>query len=271
MAYYNSNGSNGRRYDEDERVMETYTSTDYDRGYGGDYSRGPRQDERFTETETSTYYGGGNNNNNNSGPPPPPQLPHPWRAQWDDRERRYLYIHTETGERTWDFPGRGGYGGGGMGGYEQQSTTCVEEDERGERRGGGGGGHGLAYGALGALAGLAGGAFLMHEGHEMKEGFEQDKDRVEQNVEDFPEDAAEWTGRKVGEVEDIPQDVEQGFDRFGNRVEQGWDNTVNDVEDAPENIAEWVGEKVGGVERFGDNLDNAYDEGKAEGRDDDRW
>nr|POE78051.1 hypothetical protein CFP56_09692 [Quercus suber] len=262
MAYYNSGG---RRYDEEERVTETYT----DSSYGGGYNRGPRQDERFTETETTTYY-----DNNSGRPPPPPQPPYPWRAQWDDRERRYFYIHTESGERTWDFPGRGGYGGGGGGGggaYEQQTTTYVEEDQRGERRGGGGGGHGLAYGALGAVAGLAGGAFLMHEGHEMKEDFEQDKDRLEENVEDFPEDAAEWTGRKVGEVEDIPQNVEQGFDRFGNRVEQGWDNAVEDVEDAPENVAEWVGDKVGGVERFGDNIDNAYDEGKFEGRNDGGW
>lgn len=36
------------------------------------------------------------------------------------------------------------------------------------------------------------------------------------------------------------QDIGQGFDRFGNRIEQGFENVVDDVEDAPENIANWV-------------------------------
>jgi len=63
------------------------------------------------------------------------------------------------------------------------------------------------------------------------------------------------------------QDIEQGFDRFGNRIEQGFD----DVVDAPEEIANWAGRKVGDVERFDDNVDDAYDEGKYEGRNDDRW
>lgn len=77
----------------------------------------------------------------------------------------------------------------------------------------------------------------MHEGHEIKEDWEEDKyrvdewgNRVENNVEEFPENAAQWTGEKVGEVEGIPQDVEQGFDRFGNRVERGWDDAVDGVE-----------------------------------------
>lgn len=136
------------------------------------------------------------------------------------------------------------------------------------------------YGALGAAAGLAGGAFLMHEGGEIKDDLEGDKYRAEERfegdkyqaegdvdrfgdrVEDFPEDAAQWTGRKVGEVEDIPQDIDQGFDRFGNRIEDG----VQDVEDIPEDVAGWAGDKVGDVERFGDNMDDAYDDGRDEGR-----
>lgn len=257
MAYYGGGG--GGRRDDDERITETYTSTDYDRGYGGGYGGpGPREDERFTETRTTFSESGS--------APPPPQVPYPWRAQWDDRERCYFYIHQETGERTYEVPNRQPYGGGGYGerSYEQ-STTYVDED-RGVRQQGGGG-HGLMYGALGAAAGVAGGALLMHEGHEVK----QDWDRDEQRVEDFPEDAAQWTGRKVGEVEDVPEDIEQGFDRFGNRIGQGFNNAVDDVEDAPENVAGWVGNKVGDVERFGDNVDNSYDEGKYEGRNDDRW
>ena len=60
------------------------------------------------------------------------------------------------------------------------------------------------------------------------------------------------------DVEDIPQDIEGGFDRFGQRIE-----------DIPEDIAGDVGDGVGDVERFGDNMDNAYDQGRDEQRYDD--
>jgi hypothetical protein len=79
------------------------------------------------------------------------------------------------------------------------------------------------------------------------EDFDEHKDRLEQNIGDFPENAARWTGEKVGEVEDIPENIEEGFDRFGNRIENGFDNVGdriqdgwNDVVDAPENVANWV-------------------------------
>ena len=76
---------------------------------------------------------------------------------------------------------------------------------------------------------------------------------------------------QVQEVEDIPQDVEQGWDRAEDRVEQGFDNTVQGIEDIPEDVAGGIGEGVGDVERFGDNVDNAFDRGRTEGRDDDGW
>lgn len=65
-----------------------------------------------------------------------------------------------------------------------------------------------------------------------------------QDVEDFPEDAARWTGNKVQEVEDIPEDIAQD-----------------------------VGDGVGDVERFGDNVADAYDDGRDDRRydDDNRW
>lgn len=105
-----------------------------------------------------------------------------------------------------------------------------------------------------------------------------------QDVEDFPEDAARWTGEAVGEIESVPDRVEDGFDRaednveYGvdraeDKVEDGWDNTVEAVEDAPENLAEWVGEGVGNVEQFGDEVENfgeglegSYDQGRDEER-----
>lgn len=58
-------------------------------------------------------------------------------------------------------------------------------------------------------------------------------DNAVDDVENFPENAAEWTGEQVG------------------NVENKWDNAVDDVQD------------------FGDRMDNAYDEGRDEARYDD--
>lgn len=67
-------------------------------------------------------------------------------------------------------------------------------------------------------------------------------DNAVDDVEDFPENAARWTGEKVQEVEDIPQDIE-------NR----WDDAEDDVA------------------AFGGRMDQAYDDGRDEQRyDDDR-
>lgn len=86
---------------------------------------------------------------------------------------------------------------------------------------------------------------------------------------------------QVGEVEDIPQDIENDYDRVKYGMENKWDNAVQDVEDVPEDVAGFVGAGVGRVERwgddvdrFGDNMDNAYDQGRDDGRygdDNDRW
>lgn len=215
----------GRRddgYEEEERVTETETySTDYDRGGYQGYGRGnpsstpprdlppsadstltagPRDDERVEET-TTTYYEDDNR-------PQPPNVSYPWRPEWRMDERRYIFVNDRTGERQWDFPGRGDYvsettttttyenddrrGYGGRDERYESQNTYVDEDERRRRN--------HHYGAMGA-GGLAAGG-LVYEGTEM---FERDKYRVEDGVEDFPENAARWTGRKVQEVEDIPE------------------------------------------------------------------
>lgn len=107
----------------------------------------------------------------------------------------------------------------------------------------------------------------------VEDDWDADKARIENDAEEFPENAAEWTGRRVGDVEQMPENVEQDFDQFGDSVERKWDNAEEDVEDAPENAAEWVGEQIGDVEKFGDDvenygdgLENAYDEGRDEER-----
>lgn len=237
-------------FSRDERAAEENMYTPpYDRNqYASASAYGPRDNERT----------GG-----------PSQVPYPWRAQWDDREGRYIYLNEQTGERTWEYPSSSG--GGSYGAPEPGGRDYGYEGQEEQKREGGG--HGLLYGALGAAAGLAGGAFLAHEAGDISQDFEADKSRLENNVEDFPSDAARWTGEKVQEVEDVPQDVGQGFERFGDRVEEGWDGAVEGVEDAPADVAGWVGRRVGEVEgvgdeveRFGDGLDNAYDQGKDEER-----
>lgn len=149
----------------------------------------------------------------------PPRVEYPWTTVWDAREQRWFFVNQQTGVRTFEYPGtpyqsagyyQGGpppnqYGGGQYGGGSQYGGGYGgQKDERAQHGGGGGGGHGLAYGALGAAGGLAAGALLMHEGHKVEEKWDEDKwraeerfDRVEDRVEDFPEDAARWGGRKV--------------------------------------------------------------------------
>lgn len=109
----------------------------------------------------------------------------------------------------------------------------------------------------------------MYEGEKMHDGWEDKKENFEEGAQDFPENAAHWTGEKVGEAEEFPDRVEQGWDNLEDRTEDKWDNAVDNVEDFPENTAEWTGEKVGAVESFGDDMGDAYDAGEEEGRGDD--
>src|SRR6202012_3928589 len=50
----------------------------------------------------------------------PPQVPYPWVAEWDERDRRWIFINRENGERTFEHP-QPSYRGDGYGerGYEQ--------------------------------------------------------------------------------------------------------------------------------------------------------
>lgn len=65
-------------------------------------------------------------------------------------------------------------------------------------------------------------------------------------------------GRKVQEVEDIPQNIENK-----------WDNAVDDVEDVPDDVAGFFGREAGRVERFDDGIQDSFDQGRDEERYDD--
>ncbi|KAK1916616.1 hypothetical protein P3342_012241 [Pyrenophora teres f. teres] len=66
----------------------------------------------------------------------------------------------------------------------------------------------------------------MHESDKIGEGI----DHAKQDLENAPENVANWTGEQVG------------------RVEHTYDNAVDDVENFPENAARWTGDKVQAVE-----------------------
>ncbi|KAL4894575.1 hypothetical protein BDV59DRAFT_200912 [Aspergillus ambiguus] len=171
---------------------------------------------------------------------------------------RISRIPGQRAEESWEHPRyeAPAYGAPAYG-YESEPRPAEHKD------------HSALYAAGGAVAGVAvgaaGTAIVMNEGEEIREDWNREEARMEQNVEDFPEDAAQWTGEKVGEVEQIPENIEQDWDRAEDRVENGWDNFENDIENAPENAAEWVGEEVGEAEQFGDRMENAYEQGEAEG------
>lgn len=137
-------------------------------GYGqsqGEYgqSQGGYTQQQYQYQQNSNYGGG------NQGPPQPP---HPWIAEWDNYQNRWIYINRETGQRTHEFP-QGGYGQDnrgygqqqsyGGGGYQQQSYGSQPPQQKQSHTG--------RNVALGAVAGLAGGALLMHEGEKVGESY----------------------------------------------------------------------------------------------------
>ena len=111
---------------------------------------------------------------------PPPVSP-PWYTEWDGRDNRWLFVNQQTGERTFTYPGpgygqqQGGYGapqagyGYNQGGYNNQQGPYngggyQQEHEQKQ------GGNGWKYAAAG-VAGVAGGALLMHEGENISTSY----------------------------------------------------------------------------------------------------
>ena len=94
-----------------------------------------------------------------------PQVPPPWVAEWDNRDNCWIYVNRETGQRTFEFPhqpyGGNNYGGGYGQQYQggDQRGSYQQEPPKQSHTG--------RNVALGAAAGLIGGALLMHEGHKV--------------------------------------------------------------------------------------------------------
>jgi hypothetical protein len=98
-----------------------------------------------------------------------PPLPPGWRAEYDQREHRTVFINLQTGQRSFDFPHTSypqtiGYSQQGYGqqvGYEQQpqgyGPGCYEPQQPTNNR------KAMEYGGLGAVGGMALGALGVHE------------------------------------------------------------------------------------------------------------
>lgn len=152
---------------QEEQLSGSTGSTD---GYG--YTQGPRQDEYTGQAPPSTYGGGDiSQGYGYSQPLAPPQVPHPWVARWDDRERRYLFVNEQSGERSWEMPGHASTGDYGRDGSAQQygggqqydggqqyggGQSCAQQNQYEGEEQSKEGSHGLLYGGLAAAGGLAG-------------------------------------------------------------------------------------------------------------------
>jgi hypothetical protein len=142
---------------------------------------GGQKEQQQQQYDSQQSYGGQQSSGGSHGPPP---VSPPWFAEWDARDNRWLFVNQQSGERTFTYPGpgfsqqQGTYGGpqGGYGnnpsGYSNQgaynqgsynpTNSSYQQQEQEKKQGG----NGLKYAAAG-VAGLAGGALLMHEGGEI--------------------------------------------------------------------------------------------------------
>jgi hypothetical protein len=113
-----------------------------------------------------------------------PPLPPGWYSEYDQRERRTVFINQQTGQRSFDFPHSNyqQHGGYGQQGYSQQPSYGQQPQGYGQQpqgygqqsQGYGQAGHAappppqnnhkaMEYGGLGALGGVMVGALGMHE------------------------------------------------------------------------------------------------------------
>lgn len=173
-----------------------------------------------------------------------PPLPPGWIAEYDQRERRTVFINQQTGQRSFDFPhasyqqqgayGQQGYGQQGYGqqGYGQQAGYGQQPQ-----------GHAqpgyppqppqnnhkaMEYGGIGAVGGLMAGALGMHEWdkHERKEEQEAYGHRPygEERREEYGERREEIGGygeRREEERREEYDDERRDERRFEERREEG--------------------------------------------------
>jgi len=219
-------------------------------------------------------------------------LPPPWHAEWDQRDRRYVFINPQTGQRTFehphptyqqrgnygDYPQQGGYGqqqqqGGYGAGYSQPQVgyqqggyqTSVPQQTQSSHKA-------LEYGALGAVGGLVTGALAMHEGEKLHkewghvEGrgrYNEDEERVERLEDRERVENAYEAGRQDRKFDDYREDAyeDRREDAYEERREDAYEERREDAyeerrEDAYEERRE---------DAYEEGREDAYEEGR-EGR-----
>ncbi|CAD6593340.1 MAG: hypothetical protein ASARMPREDX12_007094 [Alectoria sarmentosa] len=170
------------------------------------------------------------------GPPSDPNhnLPPGWIAEWDAPDRRWFFVNQKTGERSWNHPGgpsppaqytqMNASGQGPMGSTYQQSEVITQAPQPKN--------HNLAYGAGGAVAGLAAGALLMHEGHKVEEHWDRDKHKFEDDFDgrrhyrDEERRGYGGDGRRGGDTIVENQTFIDDNDRYGGGYRRGDDTVV---------------------------------------------
>ncbi|KAK3720051.1 hypothetical protein LTR37_003874 [Vermiconidia calcicola] len=68
-------------------------------------------------------------------PPPAPQVPHPWRARWDNLQYLYVFENEDTGKREWEIEEVRRRAVGGDCGDEDAKPDVSESGQHGEGNG----------------------------------------------------------------------------------------------------------------------------------------
>ena len=80
----------------------------------------------------------------------PPEVPYPWVADWDRQSDSWIFVNQDSGHRTSEYPSQPS-NTGQSNGASYDLDQCSSDSHTGRNA------------ALGAMAGLTGGALLTHE------------------------------------------------------------------------------------------------------------
>lgn len=97
-----------------------------------------------------------------------PQVQPPWIARWDNNRGTWFYFNEQTGEQSLQHPSTRGYAGTQGYGGNNQTYQGVQQQQQQQPYQGEPRKHGYGGIAMGAAAGVVGGAALMYGAHEIR-------------------------------------------------------------------------------------------------------